>query len=582
MKILEKLKKKPLLIAVVFLIADLLFTLAAKVLHSSFTIYALIFIFFEAGSVLLFFYLFLCKDMKITLRKILRLVSVMTFATAIFSTLTYGQANIHSDTAMASFLVQSQIKHMSLIPQSWYFSNGDIIFMDNNLTILPFELLLKNQPLARMLGSALIMILAAVSLFIFDKKYLKSGHDLIALPVIFVFLFGGNYYLMWGNDFINYQACITSWLIMIPLMTGLTYHLFIKREKSIPLYIIYAVMSILLYIRGLRSIAEVLLPLLGSYVIFLYLKKKKDPAALLFILPALIGCVLYKITAGTHSVIFSEVGGTKFAGSLDAVFENILKVIQNIFNIFGYNPDVELTSVSGLANIVVFLLCIAFVFVFPVLEYTKWKEESQEVRFFLLFVLLHNLEMFISTVFFNKNFPSHIFTFVLMSIMLSSHYVMKHLFEKERIVFGWGFILLCIIMSLQLGLMSRGWQSKLAEKREVADILIEHGLDKCKGYGGFWNIYPLGVYSDLKLDVAAIGHSDIGVALTPYRFLVDEDRFTPEDRGSYIIFNYNENEELGSTVEFVFGECSEKFEIGENHIYVWDYDICVNDFGGRK
>lgn len=510
------------------------------------------------------------------------IISVITFAAAIYSTLTYGQANIHSDTAMASFLVRSQLKHFSLIPKTWNYANGDIIFLDNNLTILPFELLMKNKPLARMMGSALIMILAAVSLFVFDAKLIRSGFSYISVPVIFTFLFGGNYYLMWGNDFMDYQACITVWLIMIPVMTGLSYHLFIERKKSIPLYIIYSILCVLLYARGLRAIAEVFLPLLGAYVIFLYFEKRPDKRCILFIIPSIMGCVLFKVISATHTVHFSEVGGTGFVGGLDAVFANFLKVFQNIFDIFGYNRDVELTSVKGLANLIAFFLCVALVFVIPVLQYRSYGKETKEVRFFLLFVLLHNLEMLISTVFFDKTFPSHIFTFVLLQIIVSSHYIAGYLFEKDRFLVTSGFALLCLIMSLQLLLAGRGWQGRLSEKRQLTQILMEHGLDKCKGYGGFWDIYPLGIYSDMKLDVAAIGNSDIGVTFTPYRWLVDSDEYIPQDCGSYLFFNYNVNEELGGEVEKRYGECTEKFSIGENFIYVWDYDICVNDFGGRK
>ncbi len=518
------------------------------------------------------------KNMKI----ILMIVSFMTFAVAVFSALTYGQANIHSDTAMASFLVRSQLKHFSLIPRTWNYANGDIIFLDNNLTILPFELFMKNKPLARMMGSALIMILAAVSLFIFDRKIIRSGFSFICVPVVFTFLFGGNYYLMWGNDFMNYQACITIWLIMIPVMTGLACHLFINRKKSIPLSIVFSLLSILLYARGLRAIAEVLLPLFGAYVIFLYSEKRADKKAILFIIPSVIGCVLFKVISSTHTVHFSEVGGTKFVGSLDAVFANFLKVFQNIFDIFGYNRDVELTSVKGLANMTAFFLCVALVFVIPVLQYISYKKETKEVRFFLLFILLHNLEMIVSTVFFDKTFPSHIFTFVLMQIIVSSHYISKYLYEKDRLLTTAGFTLLCMIMSLQLLLVGRGWQGRLLEKRQLTQTLMEHGLDKCKGYGGFWDIYPLGIYSDMKLDVAAIGNSDIGITFTPYRWLVDSDEYIPQDCGSYLFFNYNVNEELGGEVEKLFGECTDKFSIGENFVYVWDYDICVNDFGGRK
>ena len=77
-------------------------------------------------------------------------------------------------------------------------------------------------------------------------------------------------------------------------------------------------------------------------------------------------------------------------------------------------------------------------------------------------------------------------------------------------------------MMLQLGLASRGWIGKVADRRAVAQEMVAHGLNECKGYGTFWNIYPLSIYSDLDLDVAAIGDSDIAFALKNLKYSDDE------------------------------------------------------------
>ena len=83
-------------------------------------------------------------------------------------------------------------------------------------------------------------------------------------------------------------------------------------------------------------------------------------------------------------------------------------------------------------------------------------------------------------------------------------------------------------------------------------------------------------------DVAAIGNSDIGIALTPHLNLVDTDKFIPAQSKSFLLLDYNENQELGGDLEEIFGECMDKFNVGENYIYVWDYDVAANDFGGRS
>ena len=82
--------------------------------------------------------------------------------------------------------------------------------------------------------------------------------------------------------------------------------------------------------------------------------------------------------------------------------------------------------------------------------------------------------------------------------------------------------------------------------------------------------------------MAAIGNSDIALALNPHLNLVDTDKYQPdENKRSFIMLDYNEDQEMGAGLEKIYGKCSDRFNVGEYYFYVWDYDVAENDFGGR-
>lgn len=581
----EVFKKKTVLI---LLVIDLLITAAAGIVHPAFSIYELLMLFYSIGCTGLFFCMLKEKMISFNTVSVLKLMCLLLLGVAGYSTMTYGQANIHADTAIATLLARAEINHCSLIPKTWCYANGDIWILDTQLAVMPFSLIMKDQVTARMLGTLVMMIFGMVSIYLLDRSVLKAEAYVISLPVLFVFIFGGDKELIWGNDHINYQASYTCWLTFIPVMCILTYLVFIEGKRSKALMAAYFILSVICMARGIRAIAEIMIPLAIAYPVYILidngcsgLKKWKD--YLIFLLPMLIGCIFYKVLCMTHIVNTSETSGTVFADNLESVFENTKIVLLNMFSVFGYNEGCSLVSVSGLANLVSITCCILFLFVMPLAELRYLKNEPEGIRFFFVFGYIHNAEMLVSTIFFDKTSDSHILTFVIVSIMMSSIFVMRHWIgdEKHAFIYGTLFVTASLIMALQLGLASRGWQGKKTEKRASAETLMEHGLDECKGYGTFWNIYPLSIYSDLKLDVAAIGNSDIALALAPHLNLVDTDKYIPEQKGSYILLDYNENQEVGDGLEEIFGTCREKFNIGENFIYVWDYDVAENGFEGK-
>lgn len=563
-------------------------TVIAKLAHPVFSAFELIFIFYFIGCVM-YFCLKVKKDRsQLNVISFMKLSFFIMMGVAGYSTMTYGQANIHGDAAIATMLARAEVAHRTLLPKTWCYANGDIWILDTQLAVLPFTLLMKDQAAARMLGTLVMIVIGIAGMYLLDRYLLKRDAYLVSLPVILVFMFGGDGALGWGNGHINYQASYTCWLFFIPVFCILVYHLFILETKSKALMAIYFVLASACIARGVRAIAEIMIPLFIAYSTYMVSKYgdmeiKKWRKWLLFLAPMLLGCLLYKIICITHTVNTSVTSGTVFTDSLYSVFFNAKEVLINMFKVFGYNEGAPLASIGGAANMVSITCCLLLVFCIPFLELRHLGDEDDGVRFFIIFCTAHNAEMAASTILFDKISQSHILTFVIVSIMMSSVYVMRYWIGNKRYAFVYGglFLTASLIMAAQLGYASRGWQGRIEERRATAEVMLEHGLKGSKGYGSFWNIYPLGIYSDLSFDVAAIGNSDIGIALTPHLNLVDTDKFIPAQSKSFLLLDYNENQELGGDLEEIFGECMDKFNVGENYIYVWDYDVAANDFGGR-
>ena len=105
---------------------------------------------------------------------ILKIFCVFCICSAVYSILTYGQSHIHGDIATASLLTKAQLDHGSLFPRSWCYVNGDLWVISIHSFVAPFALLLQNQSLARMLGSAALVL---ASVFVIIRHSKTAFHD---------------------------------------------------------------------------------------------------------------------------------------------------------------------------------------------------------------------------------------------------------------------------------------------------------------------------------------------------------------------------------------------------------------------
>ena len=520
-------------------------------------------------------------EKRLSVVRILKVACLVCVAVVIYSILTIGQVLIHGDTATASILTKCQVDHRSYFPETWYYVNGDIWVFTLQNFVAPCVLLLKDQSLARTLGSALLCVVTSFTMAYHSKKRFSTNCWVIAVPLTFLFL-AGQY------DMILYQAAYTTQMIFLILGAVFFYDVAIcpNNWKS---HFLYAIFSVIALMGGIRYLAEVIVPLCGTYVIFVYFRLRDQKTvdwkyeirnlirvALEVLIPTILGIVLYWWLKNTHNVISSAHNMLVYTHSVQQMIENIFKYISNLFICFGFTGHISVFSIQGIMNMVSICMCGLVVFIVPILQLIKIKNESSYVQFFSWFTLVHNLIIMVLAVcFVGKDESRYLLTSIFLSILLSSRYIYEYwICQKHFDKFLWTglFVLAISIGLISLLLTSVGWQSELRYKEAITEQLQEKGLKK--GYADFWIAYANEVYSDFNIRFGGIEIYD-GI---PYKhfWLVDGDVFKEEDLHTFLMLTEEQHSVMQSKMTELFREPIDYLNINGYHIYIFDYDIVVD------
>ncbi len=518
---------------------------------------------------------------RIDLDTVMHMVCLIAITFALYSCLSVGQANIHSDMAAATLLVRSQIKHHSFFPTSWCYVNGDVWVIGLNLFVMPFYLLLENQSLVRALGSALLIIVTLIGLYYNSRKLFNDHSWVISMPLLVLFLYG-------IGDMILYSAAYTGQMFWLAMISVVAFRAF-SNSKSKGGAACFAILLVLLCMGGIRQVAECVIPVWCAFIIMLYIENReaacfgecKDALRkVIYIsavvgIPSVVGLYIYKYICNLGIVVHTESDSMLFVGSLNDCCDNFIAYILNMFSNFGFNGRQVLVSIIGIRNMVSVCACLLVVFIIPVLQFRKLKGESEGYVFFYIFGIVHNLIMFLLAILFGKTAGRYMLSSIFICMMVSAHYVIQYWYKPknlQKIVCSTAFITAVFVQCIALLYQSRGWQVLLEDKREFAQILIDHNLTK--GYASFWNAYTNMIYSDLKLEMGGVLVRE--ESITPFRWLVDADIFEAEDTSTFLLLSEEEKELISSNINDWFGSSVEEFVLDNMYVYVYDYDIVSN------
>ena len=531
------------------------------------------------------FILFLALVIKAVSRKkfpdhleILKFFCVTCLAVVAYSILTIGQTMIHGDTATASLLTKSQLESGHFFPRDWYYVNGEIWIISLQLFVAPFVILLKDQSLARMLGSVLVVLVTAGAMYFHSKKAYKDKSWLLAIPLMFVFLTG-------EQDMILYQVAYTPQMLFLIIASVFAFRIYEGICKKAD-YLILGAFLALLVAGGVRDVAETALPLWLTCMVLNYLgvrsREEQDwkqiwkewiRLTLAVMLPAVLGLGLHIYLKRTLHVINSVHNSLVLVSSMDACADNVVKYLSNMFVCFGFRGGSQLISLDGIWSMCSVVMCAIVAFVVPVLQAVKLKQEPGYVKFFYTFGLIHNLIIFVLAVFLmGKDEARYLLTSVFFLVLLSARYIYVYWINQkcfEKYIWTLLFVAASLLGCCVLTVNSNGWENGLAEKERVTAELMERGLTK--GYGDFWTACGYEVYSDFEVQFGSLEMYDDGFFV--HEWLIDGNVFTPHDGNTFLLLSEAENDLYTDLLAEKFDTPIDYFECEGNCIYVYDYDI---------
>lgn len=543
-----------------------------------------------SASLLSFLLFPIIRSKKCEVTYICEFLCAMCVSVVAYSVLTYGQTVIHSDTATSIILSDSMMRHHSYFPSTWNYVNGEVwTICTGTFCIFP-SILLQDQSLARMIGSLITIVLTYGGIIFLSRKIFRNNSWLLSIPLVFVFVCTSPNIFTYGmTDMLLYQAAYSPQILWLAFCTALIIELFCSEHGkwSKRYIIVYGLLMIGLCAGGSRILAEQTLPILCTCVVMIYLDlvkqdqitwkpalKKMGYMTAVIAVPALIGCIVYKCLCTRLKVTFTQNNAFVFADSLESIWNNLWFGVRDLFGCFGFDGGVQLLSIAGLRNFVSVVICAMVCFVVPVLQWRKFKEENAEVQFFFTFSMIHNLIMFVLAVFFGKmTSPRYWLTTIACFVLVSARYIYVYwLGQKNFQQYIWAglFAIACVIECIGLGMMSAGWADNLAQKKAFNQVLVDHNLTK--GYATYWNAYSNEVYSDLQIRYGGVNIGGNGIS--PYLWLVDGDVYEPEGGiRSFLLLSEEENQQIGTEINVLFGTPVETFMIDTSYVYVFDHDI---------
>lgn len=521
--------------------------------------------------------------------KILLIISIFTVVSIFVFTFTESNLRANSDYAIANTLAEEIVRSGEYFPSDWVCGQDLWVFF-NHTIIAVLTLFMDDYLLMHSIAGAVFLILAILTYIYFCRRLMKSNAFLILIPLLFCGA-SEEYARVVLGQCAYLPESIYLFLIITLYVESVDENFQISSK---PKFIILVSLIAFCGLSGVRSIQAYSLPLLGSVVLYYFIKHYTDSPEIFFqksvpmvkkficiSMAIVVGYIGFKILI--RQVHFSE-GITGVNIIPGGPGETLPKFITLFVALFGAS-SAPLLSPAGILSIVKIIAGILLMIVFPVLQFRKFKQESYQMQIFMLYAILHIIEILIVVLFCDMLSDSsrYLFTTQFLLYAMSAHYIYKYLLSRKMgitqhfTVFAMALFLIPTSFPKLVSFI--GYNEKLSEKQVITDHLKEKGLSF--GYATFWNAYINTFYSSGEVEINGISIDD---KVHPYYWLTSMQRYTQEaHQGSTFLLLTEEENDL-------FTQCRSYSQFGEPieyewykgyYIYIYDYNISLSDFGGK-
>ncbi|MCR5416746.1 MAG: hypothetical protein K6E79_08115 [Pseudobutyrivibrio sp.] len=507
------------------------------------------------------------KNKKIDITFII-LAAASLLAVTIFI-FTYGQAYVHSDTAIANRYGWSMVENKSLFPSSWNFVNSEIYtFRVTSLAALitPF---FHNQIFARMLATFIFMLMVIAGIIFCSKKMFQSNFWLIAAPLFILFLGGTE-----SRNMILTEGTYMSEMLGVTLGATLMYRIYVSLDSKLAVRdtLFYDIVVFIMTLGGSRYFAEQVLPMICACAGIMFFDffirhelelraavKKLSIMVATIIIPAILGYGTYKWICSWHLMNSGRTDSLRFVG-FDLLPSLIKSALSTIYHCFGYTGGASMIGLTNARNIVSIVVCTLVCFVVPVLQLLKIPRENKAVQFFSLFGFAHNVALMSVVILFGKCQERYCLSTIYVCIIISSRYIWIYWIEKRdrfAAVITVCFALAVMLESAFLLRSVSGYKDIIASHQSVVAELENRGIRK--GYGTYWTSYMYEAYSNGDIRFGEVDAH--GVRFDGWLWNNDTDIYQIEDCQTALVLTESENAEAQEFIDNYIEPPVEKFVI---------------------
>ena len=513
----------------------------------------------------------------------------ISFLTAVYVILTYGQPCTHSDSAIDFRFFNSVKASKQLYPDTWTTANGEVYTFNILPLTLVMNFLVKNAALSRALASAVFYAITCLGFIWLFRRCFKNQGWAIAMPLFSVYLCSDI-----ARDMDLIQAAYNAPAIAVTVCAGLFFIILIETENTVKNMVFHSILLFIMLTGGIRYVAEYVLPLVMALPVVIFIinreqdrKYKVDAvkkSTLLLIVPSALGYLLYQYICHTHNMNFGDNSTPQIGFSLQIIGENISATCENIAIAFGYDTGRN-PLVNGCIIVIAILICV----VLPAFQIIKIKSLGKKEQCYIIFGLAHNLVLTGAILLCDKTEERYILSCIFVCIIISSSYLYSFIKDKNRRL-GYtalaAFVLVSGFLSVKLFKVADNWKDRMAARQDICQQLLAHNVSK--GYGTYWVGYPNEVYSNgrIKFGAFRIG----GASLRKFVAQVDDDAFEKAEGRCCLMFTEEEYTDqinlygVDPAVRMV-GAPSESFIIENPYlqdfiesskiiVYVYEEDIC--------
>lgn len=518
------------------------------------------------------------------------ITTVLSVLIALYTTITLGQALIHTDSTTGNMYCKSVLSTGSLFPKTWNFNNADIqAFGIITLSAL-FHSLINNTIIARVIASAVCLCIAIASIYWISKDVFKNNAYIISIPLLLVILNGTTY-----RDEIFFQAAYTPYIVTLTFCFCLIYRIFFSEDYSCFHVIVLGCLLCVFMLRGLRDIAEFVLPTIITIVIDRLLTYKEEKKisikkdlikiTLCLVLPVLLGILWYKYIYYTRFTHMHPTTTSQISLNLSTISEvgnGLKQIFMNLFSIFGV-----LDASSLIKKTLLVALALLVFWVFPILQLSLYRTLDRAEKTYTIFGLIHNIILLSAILLGGKLYERYLLSSVFVAVIISSNYLSMLLEKKMKManVISLILIILALFNITNMYKKTVGWRDMVAEQKEVCQQLIDAGITKV--YGSYWLAYPQEMYSNNKLTAGGVSITERG--MEKYYRLVDDSAFEKKEGKSCVILREDEAELYPHALYNSCGQWDDDFVIKDawvsDNAEYWKSDLIVyvynEDIGNR-